>query len=376
MYSTCLFCNTSLGVNESIENFPVGRRIAFDSDTGRLWAVCRKCERWNLSPLETRWEAIDEAERLFRGTKLRVSTDNIGLAQLRDGTELVRIGKPVRTEFAAWRYGNQFGRRWRKYAAGSATAAAAPVGHLIFQGINVGSWLMHTAASDAMMPLMMGGTSVYAIGTAVTLLRNIRDRRTRVNVRDDAGTVLRVPRFWMKRSVIVPANGNRGLSLGLMHLRVLQPGPVGRMQGDPLKQQHWGDAVLSNLTGDHALRALSTILPHVNHDGGTERTVRQAVDSITDAKDLSGIISNAPVRRWSQSIHTKRWERNLSTLPASIRLALEMSLHETDERRAMEGELHELENRWKEADAIAKIADEMFLPENMDERLRNLSDEK
>src|SRR4051812_4859661 len=105
MYSTCLFCNTTLGTNEVIEHFPVGRRIAYDEKTGRLWVVCRKCERWNLSPLETRWEAIDEAERTFREIKLRVSTDNIGLAQVNEGLELVRIGKPLRPEFAAWRYG-------------------------------------------------------------------------------------------------------------------------------------------------------------------------------------------------------------------------------------------------------------------------------
>ena len=50
MYSTCLFCNKRLGNNEAIEVFPVGRRIAFDSAKGRLWVVCRRCERWNLSP--------------------------------------------------------------------------------------------------------------------------------------------------------------------------------------------------------------------------------------------------------------------------------------------------------------------------------------
>src|SRR5215212_7635345 len=96
MYSTCLFCHSDLGRNEVVEHFPVGRRLAFDGERGRLWVVCRKCERWNLSPVEERWEAIEEAERLYRGTKLRVSTDNIGLARLRDGTELVRIGKPER----------------------------------------------------------------------------------------------------------------------------------------------------------------------------------------------------------------------------------------------------------------------------------------
>ena len=63
MYSTCIFCQQSLGRNEAIERFPVGRRLAFDEAKGRLWVVCRKCERWNLTPLEERWEAIEECER-------------------------------------------------------------------------------------------------------------------------------------------------------------------------------------------------------------------------------------------------------------------------------------------------------------------------
>src|SRR6478752_9515148 len=103
MYSTCIFCNHSLGANKRIERFPVGGRLAFDGAKGRLWAVCTECHRWNLSPLEERWEAIEECERLFRGTLVRVSTDNIGMARLTDGLELIRIGKPLRPEFAAWR---------------------------------------------------------------------------------------------------------------------------------------------------------------------------------------------------------------------------------------------------------------------------------
>src|ERR1041384_6566486 len=111
MYATCLFCNKSLGANESFESFPVGKRLAFDAEKGRLWVVCPHCERWNLSPLEERWEAIEQAERYYRDTRKRVATDNIGLAKLRDGTTIVRIGQPMRPEFAAWRYGDQFGRR-------------------------------------------------------------------------------------------------------------------------------------------------------------------------------------------------------------------------------------------------------------------------
>src|SRR6185503_20880930 len=96
MYSTCLFCNEDLGANEVIEQFPVGRRLAFDASKGRLWVVCRKCERWNLSPLDERWEAIEQAERLYSETRRRVATAEICLARLRDRTELVRIGAPLR----------------------------------------------------------------------------------------------------------------------------------------------------------------------------------------------------------------------------------------------------------------------------------------
>src|SRR5689334_24168111 len=131
MYSTCIFCHTSLGANESVEHFPIGRRLAFDAAHGRLWVVCRKCERWNLTPLEERWEAIEQCERLFSSTRLKVSTDNIGLSRLREGLELVRIGSPQRPEMAAWRYGDQFGRRRRKHLVWGGAGIAAAIGLIV-----------------------------------------------------------------------------------------------------------------------------------------------------------------------------------------------------------------------------------------------------
>ena len=66
MYATCLFCHGRLGSNADVEQFPIGRRLAFDAANGRLWVVCDGCGRWNLSPLEERWEAIETCERMFR----------------------------------------------------------------------------------------------------------------------------------------------------------------------------------------------------------------------------------------------------------------------------------------------------------------------
>src|SRR6476620_1666843 len=151
MYSTCIFCNAPLGANEMLERFPVGRRIAYDQATGRLWVVCRKCERWNLSPLETRWEAIEDAERLFRATSLKVAGENIALAQTTEGLELVRIGAPPKTELMAWRYGDQFGRRRRRHliVGGSILAAggfAATVNILSVVGVGVAGAIAGSAS--------------------------------------------------------------------------------------------------------------------------------------------------------------------------------------------------------------------------------------
>lgn len=145
MYSTCIFCHSALGDNQVIEHFPVGKRLAFDATKGRLWVVCTRCRQWNLSPLEERWEAIEEGERLFRATHLRVSTDQIGLARAPDGTELIRIGAPQRPEMAAWRYGPRFAARWK--IQGRALAAAAGVGTVMKSG--AGGALLYPALGAA-----------------------------------------------------------------------------------------------------------------------------------------------------------------------------------------------------------------------------------
>src|SRR3954469_6305143 len=172
MYSTCLFCNGDLGRNEAIEAFPVGRRLAFDAAKGRLWVVCRTCERWSLSPLEERWEAIEECERAFSGTKLRVSTDQVGLARLREGTTLVRIGAPQRPELAAWRYGDQFGRRRRKHLIVAATVVAVG-GGLAIGGLAAG------VMSASAINLVNGANGIRKLRTVGRL--SVREKTIKLN---------------------------------------------------------------------------------------------------------------------------------------------------------------------------------------------------
>jgi hypothetical protein len=54
------------------------------------------------------------------------------------------------------------------------------------------------------------------------------------------------------------------------------------------------------------------------------------------------------------------------------RLALEMMTHEDDECRALEGELSVLEERWKEAEEIAGISDNMFLPASVTDWMQRI----
>src|SRR5512142_2530040 len=135
MFNRCLFCHRDLPANESLEHFPVGRRVAYDPVRGRLWAVCPACHRWNLAPIEERWEALEELEKTVKDkAKLLSQTDNIAL--LRAGElEIVRVGRANLTEEAWWRYGLELVKRRRTYqlltAAGIGGVMALMAGRLV-----------------------------------------------------------------------------------------------------------------------------------------------------------------------------------------------------------------------------------------------------
>jgi hypothetical protein len=360
MYSTCLFCHAHLGANEAVEHFPVGRRLAFDPARGRLWVVCRKCERWNLSPLEERWEAIEESERLFRGTRLRVSTDNIGLARAADGLELVRIGSPQRPEMAAWRYGDQFGRRRRRHLLWTGAGFAA-VGGIIVLGPVTG--------------IIAGST--WGLWNVLTTANNIyQQRRVRARIvlpgRPDP---VRIRLKQLGRAAIVAEDGDWALSVAFeaeppRNGFGLQTGWASRFSD--------AQEVSTVLRGDAALRAAGTLLPAINRSGATRDEVRDAVRIIGQAAGPSKLFERyasrpIPVKRRANAAGTPG--HALANMSKEVRLALEMATHEESERRALEGELALLEAAWKEAEEIAAIADDMFVPEETRARLSELKSE-
>jgi len=344
MYSTCIFCNGTLATNELVEPFPIGRRLAFDARKGRLWVVCERCGRWNLTPLDERWEAIEACERLFRGTYVRVSTANVGLARVGNGLELIRIGEPLRPEFAAWRYGSHFMRRLRRthFVAASGIAAAAVAG--IALGPTLAPALTLGAISIVVIP---GITSVMGVAPMIGMLA-ARDyiQHERVIARLADG----------KRRVITV----RARHLGDVEL------DVGRDDGRALLAVPHDDG-WAEMSGATAIQATAVLIAGANRYGAATARVEDAVRQIEDAGDATGFIAAASSRngwRGRRVMSVLNSYRQLGALHLSPteRLALEMAIHEESERRAMDGELAALEAAWRDAEEIAAICDDDLTP--------------
>jgi hypothetical protein len=323
MYSTCIFCHSALEGNESIEHFPVGRRLAFDPERGRLWVVCRRCRQWNLSPTEERWEAIEECERFYRDTRLRVSTDQIGLARLASGVELVRIGRPQRPEFAAWRYGDQLGHRRRaafiKAGIGLGALGALAIGGAA-AGVGIGSfgWLIGQAGE-----------------------RIVSGSPNRIVARLPIADIGEVAVRGKHLARLQLASTGDEWELGVPHEKRIVP-----------------------IRGEAAVQALGKLLPQLNRFGGSRERVSEAVSLIERESDPRRVFEVAARQAATKS------KPNIAGLPEATRLALEMAAHEDSERRALEGELALLEEAWKEAEEVAAIADNMFLPAFVEDWMR------
>jgi hypothetical protein len=346
MYSTCLFCTDPLGRNDVIEHFPVGRRLAFNAARGRLWVVCPSCARWNLSPLDIRWEAIEEMERRYRDTRTRVATEHIGMAQLPDRTRLIRIGQPLRPEFAAWRYGQVFKERRRRE----------------------NFW--YGGALDVAVPGLLGGITLYNGVQLVSTGRMLLQRhRPRIPVRLENGRTVR-----LSAASAALARFRRDTEgqwyLRLHHADYQPTGPLLRALG--VTHRRLAVGTYSDVHGPEVFRYAANMLPLVNSTGAENDMITEAVERVVNVADPKAILEHVARRR-------ARDPDNLtvfSEMPPADRLALEMALHEDDERRALEGELAELEARWREAEELAAIADNLLVPAAVSERLASLQSDK
>jgi len=326
MFTHCTFCHRPFEENESLEHLRAGREIAYDPAQGRLWHVCRSCRRWTLAPIEERWEALEELERLVSDrSRLLAETDNVALLKSAD-LKIVRVGRTNLREEAWWRFGREFKRRrgihqaWRAAGIGGA-AALSLTGTAGAMGGGLGLywvWRLARRAPELGRRLKFGRTAwrgratCVACGTTIRRIPFTDAPRLSVSL-DDEGT---------------PTVRHRCL--------VCRTSP--RASGFYLRGPE----------GEHVLRRA---LAHTNYAGATEAELGYATNAIESAGSTTLLVRRVANQR-----------AGIGKLPTPDSLALEIALNEETERRMLEMELAELEARWKVEEELAAIVDGELTP--------------
>jgi hypothetical protein len=335
MFKRCLVCHSPFHTNDSLEHLPLGTRVAYDPSRGRLWAVCKECKRWSLAPIEERWEALEELEKLVRDrSRLLSQTENISL--LRAGRlEIVRVGRANLAEQAWWRYGKELTRRRQKFktlsTAGAIGAGAAIWGGMATGGMSfIAAWLLWdnlpNKIPDAARWLRFGGDAWRGKARCAKCGYTF----TRVAYRRRDHLVLH-------RAGI---SGPPGLSYKCPRCGDFREGGL-------------------QLRGPEAEHTLRRVLAYHHFDGADDRTVTSATRLIQEAgspEDLSRIL-------------LKNGKR-LGDLGRTGGIALEIAANETSEQRLLELELAELEAHWKVEEELAAIIDGELTPLPLLEALR------
>ncbi len=344
MYTRCFHCLDDLGRNDVLERFPVSQLVAFDPQRGHLWAVCAACARWNLAPLETRWEAVEDCERQFHRVRTRLQSPHIGMAVLPGRFRLIRIGTPSRREYAAWRYGTMFAK------AGVRVRAFLETRTLVPALIDFIALFLRARDDDELHAF----DAIWPTPDSVA-----------------ARAVLQLPRG-PGRSWEIMASGT-----------ILLPGKDGALT---LSAQHHSGR--TEFTGTEAEFVLRLLLRQVNRAGALPETINAAVARLdphdpaevlraladetarTDAAERVLAGDQAPAIPLPSRLQTK----SVGRIIGPRRLALEMALHAATEQRAVEGELTALTAAWREASEIAGIADTLVQSDAVSARLRDLKD--
>ena len=325
MFKTCGFCNAPFDGDGGPSGLGVGRRLAFDEWRGRLWVVCSKCSRWNLTPLDDRLERIEAIARAARDGRGHVvaATDQVALIRWQR-YDFVRVGKPLRVELATWRYGERLRTRQRErmkvvipltvVAVGLGIAANVAAGG----GLGVFVWNLHRLVDQAYIGIVGNRKVTLAeppicahCGTLMQLrARHVQHARVVPHAHAEVAVVLSCPRCRREGAQLTGLDAVQVLRQGLTYLNVTRSG---------------------RRRAEDAARVVDQV-------GGPDRLVHDVA----------------------------RRELTLRSLRPERRLALEMAV---DER----AEVEELERQWREAEEIAEIADgTLSTSDQLEEELRRL----
>lgn len=336
MFTRCLFCHYPFPPNETLEYFPEGRRLAYDPGRGRLWAICEACGRWSLAPIEERWEALEELERLTTDrARLLSQTEHIALLRA-ENLDIVRVGRAKLAEEAWWRYGKELVRR-RDHSRKL---------QIIQTGVLV-------AASTATMALGAGGFFGY-YGAGGNLFTRI-DRWRRFG------------RTAWRGAATCPRCGSVLHRLGFRHSRHLQLTPTAD-DGFALRlgcancglQVDDAGFQFTGVTADHLLRR---VLAYQNFSGASTKTVQAATQAIEEVGSPTELTRRFALQRVQMSALQSRSRRRRRNRDVQTRaVAFEIAVNDETERRLLELELAQLEERWRQEEEIAAIADGDLTP--------------
>ena len=323
MFRSCGFCNASFDGDGGPSGLGVGRRIAFDEWKGRLWVVCPRCGRWNLTPFDDRLERIEAVARAASQGRVAASTNQVSLIRWQR-YDFVRVGTPPRVELATWRYGERLRNRQRERMKVVVPLTVAAIGLGIAANVAAGGgfgvvvWNIHRIA-DWMYLRMVGARKVTMIETPICA---------------HCGTPMQLRARHVQHARVVPDRH--------AEMAVVLSCPRCRHEG-------------AQLTGNDAIQVLRQGLTYLNLARGGRR---RAEDAAREVDQMGG--ADRLVRDIAQR------ELTLRSLRPERGLAFEMAV---DER----AEVEELERQWKEAEEIADIADgTLSTTADIEEELRRL----
>jgi hypothetical protein len=310
--------------------------VAYDPVLGRLWAVCDRCHRWNLAPIEERGEILYQLEKLCRDkARLIAHTTNISLHEV-ENLLLVRVGKAGLAEQAWWRYGREMARRRRRFDSTGSRLTAMTIGAMAYLGESVG-------LTDLDLDITWDDNPMADI------LRWRRFGWAAWHGRVDCqfcGSTLRALRYDLSWWVY-PTTGEDG------RLGVGVPCP----RCDP-----WTPEKVYSIEGDGAENAMRRILAYQHIQGANETIIKDAAKEI----DLAGSATQYVERASGE--HASLWK-----MGPTLSIALEIAVNEGAEKRMLELELQALEFMWKREEELARIIDEELTPRRRLERhLRHL----
>jgi hypothetical protein len=322
MFYRCLTCQAPFPLSSALEHFPIGRRIAYDPERGRLWAVCDACGAWTLAPFEERWEALEELERRVTavgGLRPRPAGQTDNISRYRVGPiEVIRVGRSDLVEEAAWRYGRSsartgsgephpFGRRplrLGEWFSGAAYVVRARVAgqHGIGGADGVRQWLLFGDTA------WRGRRECPACAHPITEMSYFEGRSLIIRAADTGSFV---------PSLVLACTRCRDEVTGGLHL-----------------------------DGTAAEFVLRRVLAHSQHQGISPERVRSASHLIRGAGGASGLCAIAA-----------RYGRYLSDLPGTTAVALRVLANAAYEERLLGLEVKALERQWRREEELASIVD-------------------